>query len=111
MMSFLGRGHEYEAAKEKKFPTLKGHPAAQQHAKEAIESYYDVKDKVELGGLMKEFKIYRWNPHHHHHLPTNKPFLQSFFVDLSTCGPMVIKFPLFFFFKKKLFLITFSIHI
>lgn len=109
MMSFLGRGHEYEAAKEKKFPTLKGHPAAQQHAKEAIESYYDVKDKGELGGLMKEFKIYRWNPHD---LPTNKPFLQSFFVDLSTCGPMVIKFPLlFFFFKKNLFLITFSIHI
>ncbi|XP_010937480.2 succinate dehydrogenase [ubiquinone] iron-sulfur subunit 3, mitochondrial [Elaeis guineensis] len=35
---------------------------------------------------VKEFKIYRWNPDK----PLHKPFLQSYYVDLSTCGPMVL---------------------
>lgn len=63
------------------FPILKGHPAAQKHAEEAVESQQKIERKVK-----KEFKIYRWSPHH----PHQKPFLQSFFLDLSTCGPMVI---------------------
>ncbi|KAG7530304.1 hypothetical protein FFLO_05137 [Filobasidium floriforme] len=36
--------------------------------------------------LMKEFKIYRWNPD----LPNEKPTLQSYKLDLSQCGPMVL---------------------
>jgi len=35
---------------------------------------------------MKEFKIYRWNPD----TPAEKPQLQSFKVDLSQCGPMML---------------------
>ncbi|CAD6565400.1 MAG: succinate dehydrogenase complex, subunit B [Tremellales sp. Tagirdzhanova-0007] len=35
---------------------------------------------------MKEFKIYRWNPD----TPAEKPSLQSFKVDLSQCGPMML---------------------
>ncbi|KAL5556015.1 hypothetical protein UlMin_038251 [Ulmus minor] len=36
--------------------------------------------------LTKKFKIYRWNPN----IPNDKPFLQSFFINLSNCGPMVL---------------------
>lgn len=36
--------------------------------------------------VMKEFKIYRWNPD----LPNEKPTLQSYKLDLSQCGPMVL---------------------
>lgn len=32
----------------------------------------------------KEFKIYRWNPDN-----GGKPYLKSYFVDISKCGPMV----------------------
>ncbi|WWC95430.1 succinate dehydrogenase [ubiquinone] iron-sulfur subunit, mitochondrial [Kwoniella sp. B9012] len=34
----------------------------------------------------KEFKIYRWNPD----TPSEKPKLQSYKVDLSQCGPMML---------------------
>ena len=33
---------------------------------------------------VKEFKIYRWNPDE-----GGKPYLKSYFVDISKCGPMV----------------------
>lgn len=35
---------------------------------------------------IKQFKIYRWNPEQ----ANVKPFLQTYEVDLSTCGPMVL---------------------
>jgi succinate dehydrogenase (ubiquinone) iron-sulfur subunit len=34
---------------------------------------------------MKEFKIYRWNPEN-----GGKPYLKSYFVDISKCGPMLV---------------------
>lgn len=34
---------------------------------------------------MKEFQIYRWNPE-----KNEKPYLQTYTVDLSACGPMVL---------------------
>ncbi|CAG7848949.1 Succinate dehydrogenase [ubiquinone] iron-sulfur subunit, mitochondrial; AltName: Full=Iron-sulfur subunit of complex II; Short=Ip; Flags: Precursor [Serendipita indica DSM 11827] len=36
--------------------------------------------------LIKEFKIYRWNPDE----PEKKPSLQSYKVDLNQCGPMIL---------------------
>jgi len=36
--------------------------------------------------LNKEFKIYRWNPDQ----PDSKPKLQSYTIDLSSCGPMFL---------------------
>jgi len=36
--------------------------------------------------LLKEFKIYRWNPDE----PENKPTLQSYTIDLNQTGPMVL---------------------
>ncbi|KDR70285.1 hypothetical protein GALMADRAFT_255190 [Galerina marginata CBS 339.88] len=36
--------------------------------------------------LMKEFKIYRWNPDQ----PEKKPELQSFKIDLNQTGPMIL---------------------
>jgi len=36
--------------------------------------------------LMKEFKIYRWNPDE----PQKKPILQSYNIDLNQCGPMIL---------------------
>ncbi|WOK92164.1 hypothetical protein Cni_G00855 [Canna indica] len=63
------------------FPTLKGHPKAREHAEEAVELSSKIPEKT-----TKEFKIYRWNPDQ----PHLKPFLRSFFVDLSSCGPMVL---------------------
>jgi len=36
--------------------------------------------------LVKEFKIYRWDPEQ----PQNKPTLQSYNVDLNQCGPMIL---------------------
>ncbi|EJD41865.1 succinate dehydrogenase iron-sulfur subunit [Auricularia subglabra TFB-10046 SS5] len=41
---------------------------------------------VEKQPLVKEFKIYRWNPDE----PDKKPHLQSYKVDLNQCGPMVL---------------------
>ncbi|PWN53849.1 succinate dehydrogenase iron-sulfur protein mitochondrial precursor [Violaceomyces palustris] len=35
---------------------------------------------------LKEFKIYRWNPDK----PAEKPYLQSYTLDLNQCGPMVL---------------------
>ncbi|KGB76525.1 succinate dehydrogenase ubiquinone iron-sulfur subunit mitochondrial [Cryptococcus deuterogattii R265] len=35
---------------------------------------------------IKEFKIYRWNPD----VPSEKPKLQTYKVDLSQCGPMML---------------------
>ena len=37
-------------------------------------------------GNIKEFQIYRWNPEK----PEDKPKLQSYKVDMSQCGPMVL---------------------
>lgn len=34
----------------------------------------------------KTFSIYRWNPDK----PTEKPYMQSYEIDLSSCGPMVL---------------------
>lgn len=34
----------------------------------------------------KKFEIYRWNPEQ----PNQKPYVQTYEVDLSTCGPMVL---------------------
>jgi len=36
--------------------------------------------------LMKEFKIYRWNPDK----PEEKPKLQSYKIDLNQTGPMIL---------------------
>ncbi|KAK6155538.1 hypothetical protein DH2020_009786 [Rehmannia glutinosa] len=70
------------------FPTLKGHQAAQQHAEQIQESHATLKQNIKKQiSVKKEFKIYRWSPDHH---PHQKPFLQSFFVDLPKCGPMVL---------------------
>ncbi|KZT25842.1 succinate dehydrogenase iron-sulfur subunit [Neolentinus lepideus HHB14362 ss-1] len=41
---------------------------------------------VEKQPLLKEFKIYRWNPDE----PEKKPTLQSYTIDLNQCGPMVL---------------------
>ncbi|KAM7513639.1 hypothetical protein LguiA_003222 [Lonicera macranthoides] len=80
--------------KKEKFPTLEGHPAAQVNAEEALESQGSLKDSIKAvrkkkkkKKKKKEFRIYRWIPDH----PSNKPFLQSYFLDLSTCGPMSIE--------------------
>ncbi|XP_022136428.1 succinate dehydrogenase [ubiquinone] iron-sulfur subunit 3, mitochondrial [Momordica charantia] len=76
--------HGYNKVAKSKFGALEGHPAAQQHAAEAMEAHGEVQRK--LKSHQKEFKIYRWNPEY----PNRKPFLQSFFVQLSNCGPMVL---------------------
>ncbi|KAL2521622.1 Succinate dehydrogenase [ubiquinone] iron-sulfur subunit 3 [Forsythia ovata] len=70
--------------KNRHFPSLKGHTAAQQHAEQVVESHETLKENIKA--LKKEFKIYRWNPDN----PYQKPYLQSYFVDLSSCGPMVL---------------------
>ncbi|KAG5611572.1 hypothetical protein H5410_022853 [Solanum commersonii] len=67
-----------------RFPILEGHPIAQQHGKEAVESVGILKKLCDKDKKMKEFRIYRWNPDK----PNQKPFLQSFFVHLPSCGPM-----------------------
>ncbi|MBC2899876.1 hypothetical protein CFC21_112694 [Triticum aestivum] len=73
------------------FPALKGHPAARVHAREAAEKQAGLaaaEEEKKRGGkaaTVKEFQIYRWNPDAH-----GRPFLQSYFVDLGTCGPMVL---------------------
>ncbi|EEF28073.1 succinate dehydrogenase [ubiquinone] iron-sulfur subunit 3, mitochondrial [Ricinus communis] len=70
--------------KDQNFPILKGHPVGQQHAQESVETYGTVQDNIKK--LIKEFRVYRWSPDN----PNNKPFLQSYFIDLSSCGPMVL---------------------
>lgn len=73
--------------KKDKFPILEGHPIAQQHGQEAVKSVGNLKNAMKLAdkAKKKEFRIYRWSPDY----PNQKPFLQSFFVDLPSCGPMV----------------------
>ncbi|XP_041009298.1 succinate dehydrogenase [ubiquinone] iron-sulfur subunit 3, mitochondrial [Juglans microcarpa x Juglans regia] len=70
--------------KQKKFPVLDNHPVGQEHAEEAVEAHETIHSNIKK--LVKEFRIYRWNPDH----PNNKPHLQSHFVNLSNCGPMVL---------------------
>lgn len=77
----LGKGDP----KKQNFPILEGHPAAQEHAQVAVDTHESIRKK---NRVLKEFKIYRWSPDH----PSNKPYLQSYFIDLSNCGPMVILF-------------------
>uniref|UniRef100_A0ACD5Y2C9 Uncharacterized protein n=1 Tax=Avena sativa TaxID=4498 RepID=A0ACD5Y2C9_AVESA len=75
------------------FPALKGHPAARVHARKSAENQAGLaaaeQEKGRGGGkastTVKEFQIYRWNPD-----SPGRPFLQSYFVDLGTCGPMVL---------------------
>ncbi|XP_074567813.1 succinate dehydrogenase [ubiquinone] iron-sulfur subunit 2, mitochondrial [Curcuma longa] len=69
---------------DKNFPALKDHPKAREHAAQAAKLSAAVPEKAPT--KTKKFEIYRWNPEQ----PHRKPFLQSFFVDLSTCGPMVL---------------------
>ncbi|XP_009759365.1 succinate dehydrogenase [ubiquinone] iron-sulfur subunit 3, mitochondrial [Nicotiana sylvestris] len=74
--------------KKDKFPILEGHPIAQLHGEEGVESVGNLKKAMKLAdkAKKKEFRIYRWSPDN----PNQKPFLQSFFVDLPSCGPMVL---------------------
>ncbi|KAK9949638.1 hypothetical protein M0R45_005155 [Rubus argutus] len=69
--------------KNQDFPILKGHPAAQEYAEVALETHETVRSKNKV---LKEFKIYRWSPEY----PNKKPYLQSYFVNLNNCGPMVL---------------------
>nr|XP_010937480.1 succinate dehydrogenase [ubiquinone] iron-sulfur subunit 3, mitochondrial [Elaeis guineensis] len=94
----IGKVTSYIKGKEQKdakYPILKGHPKARDHAEDIVENYARFPGRVEGKKEMsrsekpkevKEFKIYRWNPDK----PLHKPFLQSYYVDLSTCGPMVL---------------------
>ncbi len=36
--------------------------------------------------LMKKFQVYRWDPEK----PTEKPRMQTYNVDLNSCGPMTL---------------------
>jgi hypothetical protein len=67
----------------KKFPVLEGHPVGQEHAEQAAEAHGTIQSNIKK--LIKEFRIYRWSPDY----PMKKPYLESYFVDLSKCGPMV----------------------
>ncbi|GJU43728.1 succinate dehydrogenase [ubiquinone] iron-sulfur subunit 3, mitochondrial [Tanacetum coccineum] len=42
--------------------------------------------KDNIKALKKVFKIYRWSPDD----PSQKPFLKSYYIDLTTCGLMVL---------------------
>ncbi|KAL6502595.1 Succinate dehydrogenase [ubiquinone] iron-sulfur subunit 3, mitochondrial [Orobanche hederae] len=69
------------------FPTRKEHPAAQHHAEQVLQSHGTLRENIKAKSMKKkEFKIYRWSPDN----PHQKPFLQSYFVDLPNCGPMVL---------------------
>ncbi|OCB87281.1 succinate dehydrogenase iron-sulfur subunit, mitochondrial [Sanghuangporus baumii] len=43
-------------------------------------------EPVQKQPMIKEFKIYRWDPEN----PSQKPTLQSYKIDLNQCGPMVL---------------------
>lgn len=94
------QGRREYSSKTKDFPTLKDHPAAQIHAEETVESQRRIQHSTEARlpaqSLKKEFQIYRWNPD----LPNQKPFLRSYFVDLSSCGPMVSSYSIYIFFSN-----------
>ncbi|KAL4197487.1 hypothetical protein AMTRI_Chr04g188470 [Amborella trichopoda] len=49
----------------------------------AAKSQATVKEKV--GKKLKDFKVFRWNPE-----KPERPYLQSFHLDLNQCGPMVL---------------------
>uniref|UniRef100_A0A9I9DES4 Succinate dehydrogenase [ubiquinone] iron-sulfur subunit, mitochondrial n=1 Tax=Cucumis melo TaxID=3656 RepID=A0A9I9DES4_CUCME len=78
--------HAYNKVSKKRFGVLEEHPIAKQHAEEAMEAHGEIKSNLRFNN-QKEFKIYRWNPQY----PNHKPFLHSFFLDLSKCGPMVLE--------------------
>ncbi|KAF8648038.1 hypothetical protein HU200_065075 [Digitaria exilis] len=77
------------------FPSLRGHPAARVNARESAEGQARLaaaEEERRRGGAspeatstVKEFQVYRWNPD-----SPGRPFLQSYHVDLATCGPMVL---------------------
>ncbi|RLN33837.1 succinate dehydrogenase [Panicum miliaceum] len=75
------------------FPSLRGHPAARVNARESAEGQARLaaaEEERRRGGrpeatTVKEFQVYRWNPD-----SPGLPFLQSYFVDLAACGPMVL---------------------
>ncbi|WCJ31861.1 Succinate dehydrogenase [ubiquinone] iron-sulfur subunit mitochondrial [Euphorbia peplus] len=67
-----------------KFSVLDEHPAAKQHAQQHMQTYDTVSSQTK--NLIKEFRIYRWNPEN----PNKKPFLKSYMVNVSECGPMVL---------------------
>uniref|UniRef100_A0A2N9HRK5 succinate dehydrogenase n=1 Tax=Fagus sylvatica TaxID=28930 RepID=A0A2N9HRK5_FAGSY len=71
-------------SKKQNFPVLEDHPVGQELAKEAVEAHGTIQSNIKK--LMKEFKIYRWSPDH----PNNKRYLESYIIDLSNCGPMVL---------------------
>ncbi|KAK3419078.1 hypothetical protein EUGRSUZ_H04808 [Eucalyptus grandis] len=68
----------------REFPVLEGHPAGRRHAEQAMETFKTIEEKREA--MVKEFRIYRWSPGR----PHRRPYLQSYFLDLTTCGPMVL---------------------
>ncbi|XP_050207289.2 succinate dehydrogenase [ubiquinone] iron-sulfur subunit 3, mitochondrial [Mercurialis annua] len=80
----VGRLRAKQDPKSRNFPILEDHPVGQQHAQESVEAYATVKQNIKK--LIKEFRVYRWSPDK----PNDKPFLQSYFIDLSKCGPMVL---------------------
>lgn len=45
-----------------------------------------LKKRLSTSSNIKAFSIYRWNPE----TPDRKPWIQTYRVDLSTCGPMVL---------------------
>lgn len=45
----------------------------------------DLKNAAPAAAKIKNFKIYRWNPEEN-----KKPFLQTYPIDLTECGPMVL---------------------
>ncbi|KAK2467189.1 hypothetical protein APHAL10511_000738 [Amanita phalloides] len=63
-------------------------PALRRHALRTFASTASAGQAVpaEKPVLLKEFKIYRWNPDE----PANKPYLQSYNIDLNQTGPMVL---------------------
>ena len=77
------------------FPSLRGHPAARVNARESAEGQARLaaaEEERRRGArpeatTVKEFQVYRWNPDSP---GRRRPFLQSYFVDLATCGPMVL---------------------
>ncbi|KAG2643087.1 hypothetical protein PVAP13_2KG330600 [Panicum virgatum] len=76
------------------FPSLRGHPAARVNARESAEGQARLaaaEEERRRGAspeatTVREFQVYRWNPDS----PGRRPFLQSYFVDLATCGPVVL---------------------
>jgi succinate dehydrogenase (ubiquinone) iron-sulfur subunit len=72
----LGKGDP----KKQDLPMVEDHPAGQQHAQETVETYGTVTNNIKR--LIKEFRIYRWSPDN----PYQKPYLHSYFIDLSKCG-------------------------